>query len=78
MKMSAVLTLHPDKIIDTGEDGEEAVRILNPEKIIGVLTLDPGGDDAEMKMHAVPTLNPDKITYRRWKDEDERSPSIEP
>jgi len=41
-------TLNPDKILDT-------------EKISDVLTLDPGGDDAEMKMSTVPTVNPGKI-----------------
>ena len=41
-------TLNPEKILDT-------------EKTSGVLTLDPGGDDAEMKMSTVPTVNPGKI-----------------
>ena len=40
--------MNPDKILDT-------------EKISDVLTLDPGGDDAEMKMSTVPTVNPGKI-----------------
>ena len=58
MKMSAVPTLNPDKIINTGEDGEKAVRILNPGKIINTeKLLDTGedGEDADLR------LNPEKV-----------------
>ena len=64
MSWLTALLCFVDAKYDTLEKGNcTAVtkKIFDTEKTIGVLTLDPGGDDAEMQMSAVLTLNPGKI-----------------
>ena len=64
MRWLTALLCFVDAKYDTLEKGNctaAAKKIIDTEQLLDVLTLDPGGDDAEMKMNAVPTLNPDKI-----------------
>ena len=64
MRWLTALLCFVDAKYDTLEKGNctaAAKKIIDTEQLLDVLTLDPGGDDAEMKMNAVPTLNPGKI-----------------